>query len=769
MPVTDAPTTPGRHLRVHGVVQGVGFRPWVARLAKRLDLRGRVWNDGDGVQARATGSDDALDAFEAALRQPPMPGAEVRALRSAPAALGADELADGFCIIEPATPSVGARPTLSLAPDRAMCPSCRDEIDDPRDPRADYAFTSCTDCGPRYTVAAALPYARRRTSLAAFPLCPRCAAEYADADDRRFHAETTACPDCGPRLWLRRPDGSTIAGARLADAARALRDGQIVALKGLGGFHLACRADDEAVVAELRARKRRPRKPFAVMAPSLEAAAALIDLTPAAAALLSDDAAPIVIAPRRDGAPVAPSVAPGADELGVFLPYTPLHHVLLRAFGGPLVMTSGNLSEAPIEIDGDAAVERLRGVADLFVDHDRGVVARCEDSVVRVTGGEPIVLRRARGYVPLAIRLPVPTPVPLLAVGGHLANTLCVAIGDQAWLGPHLGDLEDADAVAAFEAHVAHLTGLVGVAPEVVVHDLHPDYASTRFARSLGQTGVRTIAVQHHHAHIAATLADRGHPGPALGLAFDGTGYGDDGAAWGGEILRADLLGYTRLATFRPLRLAGGAQAIREVWRIGLAALLDAFDGECGDARALLDAPRGRIDAVTGLLIRDVACTPAHGLGRWFDAAAALLLGVGRTTYSGEAAMALETAARRASPGAPLPFVLRPGDLLEIDLRPAVRAMIRRRLDGEPADALAAAFHQVVVRATATAVRALDADLPVALGGGCFVNAALRAGLRAELAPERPVLTPLAAPINDGAIALGQAAVAAARIGDCRA
>ncbi len=429
-------------------------------------------------------------------------------------------------------------------------------------------------------------------------------------------------------------------------------------------------------------------------------------------------------------------------------------------------MTSGNLSEAPIEIDGDAAVERLRGVADLFVDHDRGIVARCEDSVVRVTGGEPVIVRRARGYVPLAIRLPVPTPVPLLAVGGHLANTLCVALGDQAWLGPHLGDLEDADAVAAFEAHVGHLTGLLGVAPEVVVHDLHPDYASTRFART---RGVRTIAVQHHHAHIAATLADRGHAGPALGLAFDGTGYGDDGAAWGGEILRADLRGYTRLATFRPLQLAGGARAIREVWRIGLAAVVDAFDGEAGDAGALLDAPPDRLDAVAGLLARDVACTPAHGVGRWFDAAAALLLGVGRTTYSGEAAMALETAARRASPGAPLPFVLRPGDLLEIDLRPAVRAMARRRLDGEPADALAAAFQQAIVRAAAAAVRALDMELPVALGGGCFVNAALRAGLRAELGSERAVLTPLAAPVNDGAIALGQAAVAAARLAteDC--
>ncbi len=316
MPVVGSPTIPGRHLRVHGVVQGVGFRPWVARLARRLDLRGRVWNDGDGVQARATGSDADLDAFEAALRAPPMPGAEVRGLRSDPAALDADEIADGFRIIELTQPSVGARPTLSLAPDRAMCPACRAEIDDAREARADYAFTSCTDCGPRYTVTAALPYARRRTSLDAFPLCPRCAAEYADADDRRFHAETTACPDCGPRLWLRRPDGSTIAGAGLEDAARALRAGQIVAIKGLGGFHLACRADDEAVVAALRARKRRPGKPLAVMAPSLEAAAALIDLTPAAAALLADDAAPIVIAPRREGGAGAPAVGPRAPQRG---------------------------------------------------------------------------------------------------------------------------------------------------------------------------------------------------------------------------------------------------------------------------------------------------------------------------------------------------------------------------------------------------------------------------------------------------------------------
>ncbi len=778
---TEARLARGRRLRAEGVVQGVGFRPHVMRLARRLGLTGTVWNDAGGVVVEAWGSSDALRQLETGL------ASEAPAVARVERVTRLGELAgpgpDRFEIGE----SRGApRSHLSLGPDLSTCPECLGELFDPASRRAGYAFTTCTRCGPRYSVVRSLPYDRAGTTMARFEPCPGCRREHDDPSDRRLHAQSLACPRCGPRLaWLAAEDlagGDPGAGSdphpsdqRVLDRAVALlRAGGILAVHGLGGFHLACDATRSDAVARLRKRKRRERKPFAVMVEDVDAAESIAILGAEERRLLASPEAPIVLASLHPDASLAAEVAPGLARVGLLLPYTPLHHLLMRHVRAPLVMTSGNRSGEPLVWRRREALQRLGDVADGFLVHDREIAAPCDDSVAQVVSGAPQILRRSRGFVPRPIRLARPVPKPILAVGGQLHSSIALAVDDRVVLGPHGGDLESVEAVAAFEEGVDRLERLLGVEPEVVAHDRHPHYASTRYALT---RGVEPIAVQHHHAHLASVLAESGHPGRALAPVWDGTGWGSDGHAWGGELLLGDARGFERVGTLRPLRLAGGERAIRSVWRQGLAILEDAYDGEPpAGALAWLDAVgTDRVEAVRELLRKDVACVRAHGAGRWFDAVGSLVLGCHEASWSGEVATRWGFTAR----GDDRPYAFRleeraaaPGEAgharLELDLRPMVRAIVADRLAGERPERIASRFHATLAAGAAAMiarVRPTAADLPVAISGGCFQNPLLTRLLCARLPGER-VLRHREVPTGDGGLALGQVCVAAERIRD---
>ena len=549
----------GRRIAVTGTVQGVGFRPFVYRIARETGVAGRVRNDAAGVTIDAFGTAAALDRFVARLRADPPPAAVVAELTEASIP---GEVVRGFEIVE----SGGtAERRAAIPPDLATCEACLAEVRDPRDRRHRYPFTNCTACGPRFTIALGAPYDRPATTMAGFRMCAACAAEYGDPADRRFHAQPNACPECGPRVALRDRAGAAIAGVAdpLAALGAALAGGAVAAVKGIGGYHLACDATSSAAVRTLRERKRREEKPLAVMARDLEEARALAELAPAEEALLVSVERPIVLCRRRAGAGLAPEIAPGSPLVGLVLPYSPLHHLLLAAAGRPLVMTSGNLSDEPIAFEDDEAIRRLGGIADLFLVHDRPIASACDDSVARVVAGRPLVLRRARGFVPRPVRLARRFRRPVLGVGAQLKNACCVVRGDEAVLGPHVGDLDGLETYGAFEAAVARLEAFLAVRPEAIACDLHPLYLSTRWARERAAAlGVPLVEVQHHHAHAAAALAEHGLDGPALALAWDGVGLGTDGAAWGGELLLVERGRFERLATFRPLRLAGGDRAV---------------------------------------------------------------------------------------------------------------------------------------------------------------------------------------------------------------
>ena len=752
----------GRRIAVQGTVQGVGFRPWVYRQAREAGLTGRVRNDARGVTIEVFGTRAALDALQAKIEKGPPPAAEVREVQVEPIPA---EAAEGF-VIEP-SPEGGER-RVSIPPDLATCPECLSEVLDPADRRHRYPFTNCTSCGPRYTIAREVPYDRRHTTMAAFEMCPRCSGEYEDVDDRRFHAQPNACPDCGPRLRLFGPDGWAASadggpGDPLALAAERLRDGAIVAVKGLGGYHLACDATDPKVVCRLRERKRRDEKPFALMVRDLAEAETLATLHPEECRLLTSVERPIVLVRRREDAGLAPEVAPGNPLVGLMLAYTPLHHLLLAAVGRPLVMTSGNLSEEPMAAGDEEARERLAGIADLFLSHDRPIENRCDDSVTRVIAGRPTVLRRARGYVPRSVPLRRPVSRPVLACGAHLKNTFCLAEGDLAWLGPHVGDLDNLEACRHFEEQVVRLQGFLGIRPEIVAHDLHPDYFSTMYARERPET--IKLAVQHHHAHVASAMAEHGLEGPVLGLAWDGTGYGTDGTAWGGELLLATFEGFERVATLRPLRLAGSDEAIRQVWRIALAVLDDAFDGS--PPLAALDLFRripGRdVAVVRQMIARGFRAPLAHGVGRYFDAFGALGLGRPRSTYEGQVALEWNLVADDAEDRAYSHATARDGGLTEIDLRPTVREAVADLLDGAGAPTVSARFHNTMVEAAGAVVDAAaerHGTLPVVLTGGCFQNARLAGDVARRLGRRHRVCLHREVPPGDGGLALGQALVA---------
>ena len=753
----------GRRIRVQGIVQGVGFRPWVYRVARAAAVTGRVRNDTAGVTIEAFGSVGELDAFVERLAHD----------AARPAAAVIDHLEAEAIAYEPASdfsiePSAAAAELrVSIPPDLATCPDCLGEVRDEADRRYRYPFTNCTNCGPRFTIVRTAPYDRPGTSMAAFAMCDACRREYEDPGDRRFHAQPNACPACGPRLEMRTAEGLPFRSADpIADAARALREGLILAVKGLGGFQLACDATSETAVRRLRDRKHRDEKPFAVMVRDIAGARAIGMPTADEEALLLSVERPIVLLAGRADARLAASVAPRNPLVGLLIANTPLHQLLLEAAGVPLVMTSGNLSDEPIACDNSDALVRLRGIADLFLLHNRDIVTRCDDSVARVIGGRPVVLRRARGYVPRPIAVRTPFDRPVLACGGQLKNTFCIGRGGQAVLGPHIGDLDSLTVFREYGRAIERLEQFLDTKPEIVAHDLHPDYLSTRYA--LERAGAATFGVQHHHAHVVSAMAEHGLTGPVIGLVYDGTGYGTDGTAWGGELLIADLTGFTRIATFRPLALPGGDAAIRQPWRVALSMIDDAFKGE-----APLDGfpvfrriPRADLDVIQRMLRRSFHAPPAHGVGRYFDAFGALLLDRGVSTYEGQVALELNLAAH---PDERRPYayeIAHRATPWELDLRPTVREAVFEFFGGEPVPRIAARIHNTLAAASAELVRTAARGagrLPVVLSGGCFQNARLAESIVQALEPDFRVYRHERVPPGDGGIALGQAVVAAAK------
>jgi hydrogenase maturation protein HypF len=744
-----------RRVRVTGVVQGVGFRPFVCAAARRLGLTGFVRNEGDGVRVEVEGEPAALDRFRHELSTHPPAGARIAAIQvEAIPPTGSPSF-----VIKPSREQTG-RPAFMPA-DVATCPACVAELFDPADRRFRYPFLSCAHCGPRFTVIAALPYDRERTTMAAFRLCHDCRREYDDPADRRFHAQTTACPACGPRLALLDADGKEVeAPDPLADAVAALLAGQIVAVKGLGGFHLACDARRAETVADLRRRKHRDEKPLAVMVADLEAAAALCEVTPAEADLLTSPRRPIVLFERRADAGLAAGIAPGQPLLGLMLPYTPLHHLLLHDFGPPLVMTSGNLSDEPIVADDADAVQCLGGIANLFLTHDRPIRSRCDDSVVRVVAGVELPVRRSRGYAPVPI--PVGCERPILAVGGDLKSVFALGRDGRAILSHHLGDLAEFGTYRAFADAVADYERLFHFRPEVIAHDLHPDYASTRYARerAAADPGLRLVAVQHHHAHLAACLAENGVDEPAIGVTFDGTGYGTDGTIWGGEFLVGDARTVHRAAYLRPVPMPGGDRAAREPWRMALSHLVDA--GEATDLLAGRVEPR-HLDTVRAMIDRRLNSPVTSSAGRLFDAVAGLT-GL-RTTvnYEGQAAVELEGLAAGQAPDRAYPFDF---DGRQIDTRPLIAAVGQDVRIGVSRPVIARRFHCTVVEVVAATCGRLREETglnTVALSGGVFLNAIVLAESSERLTRDGfRVLRHRRVPPGDGGLSLGQLMVAAA-------
>src|SRR5271166_5761884 len=764
-------------VRVEGIVQGVGFRPFVYSLATRLGLGGLVGNDVDGVFAEVEGTPEAVREFLVQLERQAPPLAKIERVTTRRLRLTG---AASFAIA--ASQPGGTRRTLVSA-DSATCADCLRELADPADRRYRYPFINCTNCGPRFTIVRDVPYDRPLTTMAAFAMCEPCAAEYLDPADRRFHAQPTCCPACGPRLALRDPAGNALAGDPLAPdplapepvaaAAELLRQGQILALKGLGGYHLAADAASEEAVALLRARKHREDKPFAVMAADLAAARRLAEVDTAAADLLTSPARPIVLLPRRpEAAPdagVAAATAPGNRQLGIMLPYSPLHHLLLAALGRPMVLTSGNVSDEPIVYRDEEALERLGGIADAFLVHDRAIHIRTDDSVARTFRGRPMLIRRSRGYVPEPVVVASRFPRHVLACGAELKNTFCLARGRHVFVSHHIGDLENAETLRSFTEGIEHFRRLFDVEPQVVAHDLHPEYLSTKYALELD--GVDLQPVQHHHAHIASCLADNGAAeggaaeggadGPVIGVAFDGTGYGTDGTIWGGEFLAADLATFERGGHLTPVPMPGGAAAIRQPWRMAAAYL-----GADSDGLDVVRRNQAHWPAIRSMARRGVNSPLTSSAGRLFDAAAAILGVRDAINYEGQAAVELEQLADPAEAGA-YPAALEAGQPFQIRGADLLHGVIDDLTSGVPAPVIAARFHHGVaalIEAGCVAMRDRYGLRTVALSGGVFQNSLLLHATVARLeARGFRVLLHSRVPCNDGGISLGQAVVAAAR------
>jgi hydrogenase maturation protein HypF len=723
-----------------------------------------VRNDGGGVAIDVEGESQAVDRFIERLRGEAPPLAVIDRLsveRIAPAG------ARGFAIA-PSLPR-GAREAL-VTPDAATCEDCLRECDDPADRRYRYPFINCTACGPRFTIITDVPYDRPATTMRGFAMCADCAAEYADPADRRFHAQPVACSRCGPtaRLLDRAGREVPLGAARdaLTAAALALAKGMIVAVKGVGGYQLACRADSEQAVALLRGRKRRDLKPFALMTASLGVTRTLVHTSAAEEALLMGRERPIVICKRRRGTSVAASVAPGRPTLGVMLPASALHHLLARESGGALALTSANLSDEPIIYRDDDALERLGPIADLLLTHDRPIHMRTDDSVVRRVDGATQTIRRARGHVPIPLALPLAAPRAILACGAELKATLCLAKGRHAWISQHIGDLRDAATLRSYREIDVHLRRLFDVTPAAIAHDMHPDYLSSAYAREHDEA--QLIAVQHHHAHLAAVLAEHGRCGPAMGLIFDGSGYGEDATSWGGELLLGDLLGFQRAGSLNAVALPGGDAAARQPWRVA-ASWLAAAHATPGPLPMPL---REHVEPTSwrnvGRMIETgLGAPPTSSVGRLFDAVAALCGLCAETSYEGQAAIALEAAIDTGERGV-YPLEVSDGEFLTLDARPTIRAVAVDLAGGRGPGIVAARFHNALARAGARACELLRERCGVSqvvLSGGVFQNAALLERTAALLRAARfEVLCAQRVPCNDGGVSYGQAAVAAARL-----
>jgi hydrogenase maturation protein HypF len=753
----QALATRRRRIIVRGVVQGVGFRPFVHSLAQRLELRGFVRNSAAGVEIEAEGADLAVERFVETLRSDPPPLAQVDEISifDIPA-----QQTRAFTI----EASAGDEAALGLvSPDVALCGDCRRELNDPGDRRFGHPFINCTNCGPRYTIIRDLPYDRPATTMAAFAMCGRCQGEYDDPRDRRFHAQPNACAECGPGLALV-TDGEPIFDARNAQTTidrvqRLLADGVLVAMRSVGGFHLACDAANEAAVGRLRESKRRSGKPFAVMTRDVAVAQRLCVVSAAEWALLEGAEHPIVILQRRPDAQLAGNVAPGNRTLGVMLPYTPLHELLFRnAPFDCLVMTSGNRSEEPIVTANDAAMRQFSEVPRLL--HDRDIHMRADDSVVRVFENCPRLLRRSRGYAPRPIDLGRPVS-EILACGAELKNTLCLTRDHHAIVSQHIGDVSNYETLQFFEETLANLKRLFRIEPRAVAHDLHPHYATTRFAKSLG---LETIGVQHHHAHIASCMADNGIRGAVIGVAMDGTGYGTDGAIWGGEFLVADFAGFERRAHLRYVPLAGGDAAIRQPWRSALSHVRDAFGEDVPEGLFNAIDPRS-LDVVNTMLTRGLHTIPTSSCGRLFDAVASILGVRHEITFEAEAAIDLEMlAVGEPDDVDPYPFLFTESDPLQIDVRPMIAEIVDDTLRGMSRARIASRFHTTlasIIDETCIRIRRRDGLDRVCLSGGSFQNMLLlERTARMLRASKFDLYLHARVPPNDGGISLGQAVIA---------
>lgn len=743
---------------ITGIVQGVGFRPFVFQLARRLGLNGWVRNDGHGVTVEAEGKGADLAAFAAALRSEAPPLAAVTRLMVTDIP---PEGETGFAILPSRN---GAERVAGIPADTAPCADCLAELYAPADRRFRYPFINCTNCGPRYTIVTGLPYDRARTTMAGFAMCPACQAEYLDPTSRRFHAQPNACPRCGPRLWLRDCRGAQLPGEPLAECRRRLRAGEIVAVKGLGGYQLLVDAANPAAVERLRRRKGREEKPFAVLAADRAAVSRMASCSAEEARLLEGPERPIVLLDKRADLPLAAGVAPGNRSLGVMLPATPLHHLLIEGFTA-LVATSGNRHDEPIACSDDEAFERLAGITDAWLGHDRTIHRRADDSVARVLDGRALLLRRARGYVPHGIPLGEALP-PVLAVGGELKGTVCLLRGESGYLSPHLGDLHGSEAIDGFVTAIGQLVELLGTAPEAVAHDLHPDFVTTRHA--LEKVGLPAVAVQHHHAHLAACLAENRHGGPAIGVIFDGFGLGDDGTPWGGEFLVGDRDGYRRAGHFLPVPVPGGDLAARQPWRMALSYLHMLGNQAGADLPCCAAVPPTELALVSQALQRGINSPAASSCGRLFDAVSALLGIRGVASFEGQAAMELEQCADPQARQA-YPYRLDTGgEQVIFDPRPLVAALLEARAAGEDVAVSAGRFHFTLAEMVAAVCRELRRRrgiAAVALSGGVFQNALLTGQVRGLLRDAGfTVLTHALVPPNDGGLAFGQAVVAARRL-----
>jgi hydrogenase maturation protein HypF len=754
-----------RRIHVRGIVQGVGFRPYVYRLATERHLAGQIANTSSGVVIEVEGTAEVVDDFLSSLPAQAPPLALVTDIRVVEIHCTGE--AD-FCIL-PSDPSASVQTLIS--PDIATCANCLRELFDPADRRYHYAFINCTNCGPRFSIVNGIPYDRPQTSMSVFPMCPRCLAEYEDPSNRRFHAQPNACWQCGPQLEFRDSRGQLLSVEDpIAEAVRRLRAGDIVAVKGLGGFHLAVDATNTEAVGRLRERKRRIEKPFAVMVSDLERVSRFCMLGDEERELLCLPQRPVVLLPRTNPCPLADSVAPFNRYLGIFLPYTPIHHLLFKQSGfQALVMTSGNLSEEPIAIGNSEAVARLGDIADWFLLHNREILLRCDDSVLRRVGGRTRHIRRSRGFVPVPVFLKKQFP-PTLAVGGELKNTICLLRGREAFLSQHVGDLENVEAYEFFQEAVDHLQRILEIRPGIVAYDLHPDYFATRWA--LKQEGLQAVGVQHHHAHIGSCMAENHLEGPVIGFALDGTGYGTDGCIWGGEVLLADYLDFERAAHLAYVPLPGGAVAIREPWRMAVSHLWASFGPDILKLPIPLfrQIPQKRVRTVLQMMEHQVNSPLTSSCGRLFDAVAALINLRYEVNYEAQAAIELDMRRDEAAASQPYPFGLsEAGDLLQIDARPLFRAIVEDLLRGAAAGEISQRFHDGLVETLAAIARILRKRTSlntVCLSGGTFQNACLANGLEHQLRSEGfEVYTHSQVPAGDGGISLGQAVVAAHRVG----